>query len=50
MRGVDVEYGDYLNVWRKTDGQWKAYRSMYNVTKSPGALASVVPENDEWSM
>jgi ketosteroid isomerase-like protein len=47
-RGVDVEHGDYLNFWRKADdGQWKAYRSMYNVTKSPGALVSVVPDSDE---
>ena len=45
--GVDVEFGDYLNVWRKTDGHWKAYRSMYNVTRSPGALVSAQPESDD---
>lgn len=45
--GVDVEFGDYLNVWRKTDGRWKAYRSMYNVTRSPGALVSAQPESDD---
>jgi ketosteroid isomerase-like protein len=48
-RGVDVEYGDYLNVWRKTNGKWKAYRSMYNITMSPSAAVSVTsdPEPDE---
>jgi ketosteroid isomerase-like protein len=45
--GVDVEFGDYLNVWRKTDGHWKAYRSMYNVTRAPGALVSAQPDNDD---
>jgi len=50
LRGVDVEYGDYLNVWRKSNGKWKAYRSMYNVTQSPGALVSVLPDGDDRSM
>jgi ketosteroid isomerase-like protein len=45
--GVDVEFGDYLNVWRKTNGHWKAYRSMYNVTRSPAALVSVQPDGDD---
>jgi ketosteroid isomerase-like protein len=45
--GVDVEFGDYLNVWRRSDGHWKAYRSMYNVTRSPGALVSVQPAGDD---
>jgi ketosteroid isomerase-like protein len=43
-RGVDVESGDYLNVWRKTNGEWKAYRSMYNVTMSPNAAVSVTQD------
>lgn len=45
-RGVDVEFGDYLNVWRKTQGQWKAYRSMYNTTMSANVGVSVT-EGDE---
>lgn len=49
-RGVDVEYGDYLNIWRKTNGQWKAYRSMYNVTYAPAALVSVIPDTDDRAM
>ncbi len=47
VQGVDVEYGDFLNVWRKKNGEWKAYRSMYTVTQSPGALVSVQPDNDD---
>jgi ketosteroid isomerase-like protein len=48
VRGVDVEFGDYLNVWRKLpDGKWKAYRSMYNVTKAPIALVSIVTESED---
>jgi uncharacterized protein (TIGR02246 family) len=50
MQGVDVEYGDYLNVWRKSNGKWKAYRTMYNVTQSPGALVSVLPDSDDRPM
>ena len=50
VQGVDVEYGDYLNVWRKTNGQWKAYRSMYNVTQSPAALVSVQTDSDDRPM
>jgi len=49
-QGVDVEYGDYLNVWRKSNGKWKAYRTMYNVTQSPGALVSVLPDSDDRPM
>jgi ketosteroid isomerase-like protein len=46
VQGVEVEQGDYLNVWRRTNGQWKAYRSMYNVTMSPNVAVSVADDND----
>lgn len=45
--GVDVEFGEYLNVWHKTDGHWKAYRSTYTVTQSPTALVSIQPDGDD---
>lgn len=45
--GTDVEFGDYLNVWHKTNGRWKAFRSMYNVTRGPAALVSVTPDGDD---
>ena len=43
QRGVDVEYGEYLNVWRRTNGQWRAYRSMYNITMAQKGGISVDP-------
>jgi ketosteroid isomerase-like protein len=51
-RGVDVEHGDYLNVWRLSQGKWKAYRSMFNVTMSPNTVVSVAasPDDDEVTM
>jgi ketosteroid isomerase-like protein len=44
-RGMDVEYGDYLNVWRKTNGEWRVFRSMYNVTSAPRAGVTVSPDD-----
>jgi ketosteroid isomerase-like protein len=41
QRGVDVEYGEYLNVWHKVNGQWRAFRSMYNITMSQKTDISV---------
>jgi ketosteroid isomerase-like protein len=46
-RGVDVEYGEYLNVWRLQNGQWRVFRSMYNVTMSPGGAVSIGPDDDD---
>jgi ketosteroid isomerase-like protein len=46
-RGVDVEYGSYLNVWRLENGQWRVFRSMYNVTMAPKVHVSVAPETDD---
>ena len=46
-RGVDVEYGEYMNVWRLQGGQWRVFRSMYNVTMSPRAAVSIAPDDDD---
>ena len=46
-RGIDVEYGQYLNVWRFEQGQWRVFRSMYNVTMAPRAAVSVGPDDDD---
>lgn len=46
-RGIDVEYGEYMNVWRLQDGQWRVFRSMYNVTMSQRAAVSVSPDDDD---
>jgi ketosteroid isomerase-like protein len=45
-RGVDVEYGEYLNVWRLENGQWRVFRSMYNAKVSPRVAISVAPDDD----
>jgi len=49
-RGVDVEYGSYLNVWRLENGQWRVFRSMYNVTMGPKVHVSVAPESEDMPM
>lgn len=46
-RGVDVEYGSYLNVWRLENGEWRVFRSMYNVTMGPKVHVSVLPATDD---
>jgi ketosteroid isomerase-like protein len=46
-RGVDVEYGKYLNVWRLENGQWRVFRSMYTVTMGPKVHVSVAPETED---
>jgi ketosteroid isomerase-like protein len=46
-RGIDVEFGSYLNVWRLKDGRWQVFRSMYNVTTSPQVAVSVAPDDDD---
>jgi len=43
-RGVDVEYGEFLNVWKRVDGQWKNYRSMFNTTEAPRGDVTFTPE------
>lgn len=45
-RGKDVEWGDYLNVWRKSGGKWRTFRSMYNTTISPSGGVSVLQDSD----
>jgi ketosteroid isomerase-like protein len=44
-RGVDVEYGEFLNVWKRTDGEWKNYRSMFNTTQAPSVDVTFSPED-----
>jgi ketosteroid isomerase-like protein len=45
-RGENVEYGEYLNVWRHVNGQWQVTRSMYNVTTSPRSNVSVTADDE----
>lgn len=46
-RGVDVEFGEYLNVWRLQNGQWRVFRSMYNAKVSPRVAVSVASDDDD---
>jgi ketosteroid isomerase-like protein len=43
-RGVNVEYGEFLNVWKRVDGTWKNYRSMFTTTQSPRGDVTFTPE------
>jgi ketosteroid isomerase-like protein len=46
--GANVEYGEYLNIWRRIDGQWRIFRSMYDKTRSSEtAVAVAEPEPEE---
>ena len=40
-RGVDIELGKYLHVWRNVNGDWKLYRIIYNTDVAPRAEVSV---------
>jgi ketosteroid isomerase-like protein len=45
--GTVVEYGEFLNIWKRVNGQWKNYRSMFNVTQAPRVEISVTPAEEE---
>ncbi len=40
-RGANIEYGKYMHVWRKEDGDWKLYRLIYNTDVAPKGEAVV---------
>lgn len=40
-RGADIEYGKYMHVWRKEDGDWKLYRLIFNTDVAPKGEAVV---------
>ncbi|HPF25608.1 MAG TPA: nuclear transport factor 2 family protein [Steroidobacteraceae bacterium] len=43
--GQDVEYGEYLHVWRRgDDGLWHIFRTMINMTQAQRGSVSVSPE------
>lgn len=41
-RGANIEYGKYMHVWRKENGDWKLYRMIYNTDMAPKGEASVI--------
>lgn len=42
--GADVEYGEYLNAWRRNEGKWRIFRSMFTVDQASKAAVSVSEE------
>ena len=45
-RGVDIEMGKYMHVWRKVKGQWRLYRVIYNWDVAPRGEATVEPTSE----
>jgi len=45
--GANVEYGEYLNFWKRNGGQWKIFRSMLNATEAPARHISVSDAEEE---
>jgi uncharacterized protein (TIGR02246 family) len=33
--GTEVEYGQFLAVWKREGGEWRIYRSIYNTEAAP---------------
>lgn len=46
-RGLDVEEGKYLHVWRRVGTDWKLYRMIYNTDVEPRTEVSVEPAREE---
>jgi ketosteroid isomerase-like protein len=46
-RGLDVEEGKYLHVWRRDGGDWKLYRIIYNTDVEPQTEVSIEPAREE---
>jgi ketosteroid isomerase-like protein len=46
-RGVDVEEGKYLHVWRRVGNDWKLYRMIYNTDVEPRTEVSIEPAREE---
>lgn len=44
QRGTDVEQGQFLTVWRRIDGEWRMYRTIFNTEVAPRGGTTVTPE------
>lgn len=42
--GADVEHGHYMAAWKRIDGQWRIFRSLYNTTETRRAQTTVTPD------
>ncbi len=43
-QGLDVEFGQYLAVWKRIDGEWRIYRSIFNTEVARPAATTVLPQ------
>jgi uncharacterized protein (TIGR02246 family) len=46
-RGLDVEEGKYIHVWRRVGNDWKLYRMIYNTDVEPRTEVSIEPAREE---
>ena len=46
-RGLDVENGKYVHVWRRVGNDWKLYRMIYNTDVEPRTEVSIEPAREE---
>lgn len=46
-RGLEVEQGKYLHVWRRVGTDWKLYRMIYNTDVEPRTEVSIEPAREE---
>ena len=46
--GANVEFGEYLNVWKRDGTQWRIFRSMYDKTDAlrGGVSAEAEPDSE----
>ncbi|MCK6370419.1 MAG: nuclear transport factor 2 family protein, partial [Gammaproteobacteria bacterium] len=42
--GEDVEQGQYLAVWKKLDGDWRIFRSIFNTEFTMRSEVTMAPE------
>lgn len=46
-RGLEVEEGKYLHVWRRVGTDWKLYRMIYNTDVEPRTEVSIEQSREE---
>lgn len=46
-RGLEVEEGKYLHVWRRVGTDWKLYRMIYNTDVQPRTEVSIEQSREE---
>jgi ketosteroid isomerase-like protein len=41
--GADVEEGHYVAIWKRIDGEWRIFRSLYNTAESRRGQSTIAP-------